>query len=189
AKGILDTKDVIYYLAFTSLALFIGLKSLEARRWKGSREALRRLGAVCGDRRARRRGLAAVRAAGAGALPLVARGRRYPAGRRVVPHARERLPLRGDASHDAVRREHRRDHSARARVDRLRGGALRSAQRAARFDREPAQQPLAADDPAPEGPEDRRQRRGFLPERSAGQTRRRRPLQAVRALLERQVHV
>jgi len=35
AKGILDTKDVIYYLAFTSLALFIGLKSLEARRWKG----------------------------------------------------------------------------------------------------------------------------------------------------------
>ena len=35
AKGILDTKDVIYYLAFTSLALFIGLKSLEGRRWKG----------------------------------------------------------------------------------------------------------------------------------------------------------
>ena len=35
AKGILDTKDVIYYLNFTVLALFIGLKSLEARRWKG----------------------------------------------------------------------------------------------------------------------------------------------------------
>ena len=35
AKGILDTKDVIYYLNFTILALFIGLKSLEARRWKG----------------------------------------------------------------------------------------------------------------------------------------------------------
>jgi ABC-2 type transport system permease protein len=35
AKGIFDTKDVIYYLNFTFLALFIGLKSLEARRWKG----------------------------------------------------------------------------------------------------------------------------------------------------------
>jgi ABC-2 type transport system permease protein len=35
AKGILDTKDVIYYLNFTILALFIGLKSLESRRWKG----------------------------------------------------------------------------------------------------------------------------------------------------------
>jgi len=35
AKGFVDTQDVIYYLAFTSLALFIGLKSLEARRWKG----------------------------------------------------------------------------------------------------------------------------------------------------------
>jgi gliding motility-associated transport system permease protein len=35
AKGILDTKDVIYYLSFIVLALFVGLKSLEARRWKG----------------------------------------------------------------------------------------------------------------------------------------------------------
>ena len=35
AKGIFDTKDVIYYVNFTILALFIGLKSLEARRWKG----------------------------------------------------------------------------------------------------------------------------------------------------------
>jgi len=35
AKGIFDTKDVIYYINFTILALFIGLKSLEARRWKG----------------------------------------------------------------------------------------------------------------------------------------------------------
>jgi ABC-2 type transport system permease protein len=34
AKGIFDTKDVIYYLNFTIVALFIGLKSLEARRWK-----------------------------------------------------------------------------------------------------------------------------------------------------------
>ena len=35
AKGIFDTKDVIYYVNFSILALFIGLKSLEARRWKG----------------------------------------------------------------------------------------------------------------------------------------------------------
>jgi ABC-2 type transport system permease protein len=35
AKGVLDTKDVIYYLNFTILALFLSLRSLEARRWKG----------------------------------------------------------------------------------------------------------------------------------------------------------
>lgn len=35
AKGVLDTKDIIYYLNFTILALFLSLRSLEARRWKG----------------------------------------------------------------------------------------------------------------------------------------------------------
>jgi ABC-2 type transport system permease protein len=35
AKGVLDTKDIIYYLNFTALALFLSLRSLEARRWKG----------------------------------------------------------------------------------------------------------------------------------------------------------
>jgi len=35
AKGVLDTKDVIYYLNFTILALFLTLRSLETRRWKG----------------------------------------------------------------------------------------------------------------------------------------------------------
>jgi ABC-2 type transport system permease protein len=35
AKGIFDTKDIVYYVNFTLLALFVGLKSLEARRWKG----------------------------------------------------------------------------------------------------------------------------------------------------------
>jgi ABC-2 type transport system permease protein len=35
AKGVLDTKDVIYYLNFTALALFLALRSLEARRWSG----------------------------------------------------------------------------------------------------------------------------------------------------------
>jgi len=35
AKGVLDTKDILYYVNFTVLALFLTLKSLEARRWKG----------------------------------------------------------------------------------------------------------------------------------------------------------
>jgi gliding motility-associated transport system permease protein len=35
AKGVLDTKDVIYYLDFTALALFLTLRSLESRRWSG----------------------------------------------------------------------------------------------------------------------------------------------------------
>lgn len=35
AKGVFDTKDVIYYVNFTIVALFLTLRSLEARRWKG----------------------------------------------------------------------------------------------------------------------------------------------------------
>lgn len=35
AKGVLDTKDVIYYVDFTALALFLALRSLETRRWSG----------------------------------------------------------------------------------------------------------------------------------------------------------
>jgi ABC-2 type transport system permease protein len=35
AKGVLDTKDVVYYLDFTIIGLFLTLRSLEARRWKG----------------------------------------------------------------------------------------------------------------------------------------------------------
>lgn len=35
AKGVLDTKDIIYYVNFTVLALFLALRSLEARRWNG----------------------------------------------------------------------------------------------------------------------------------------------------------
>ena len=35
AKGVLDTKDIIYYLNFTFLALFLTLRSLESRRWNG----------------------------------------------------------------------------------------------------------------------------------------------------------
>ncbi|MCL6640247.1 MAG: ABC transporter permease subunit [Candidatus Rokubacteria bacterium] len=35
AKGVLDTRDVLYYVNFTVVALFLTLRSLEARRWKG----------------------------------------------------------------------------------------------------------------------------------------------------------
>lgn len=35
ARGVLDTKDIVYYLNVTILALFLTLRSLEARRWKG----------------------------------------------------------------------------------------------------------------------------------------------------------
>ncbi len=35
AKGVLDTKDLLYYVNFIALALFLTLRSLEARRWKG----------------------------------------------------------------------------------------------------------------------------------------------------------
>ena len=35
AKGVLDTRDVLYYVDFTIVALFLTLRSLEARRWRG----------------------------------------------------------------------------------------------------------------------------------------------------------
>jgi len=35
AKGVFDTKDIIFYVIFTLVALFLSLRSLEARRWKG----------------------------------------------------------------------------------------------------------------------------------------------------------
>ena len=35
ARGVLDTKDVIFYLDVTIVALFLTLRSLETRRWKG----------------------------------------------------------------------------------------------------------------------------------------------------------
>jgi ABC-2 type transport system permease protein len=35
ARGVLDTKDVIYYVDVPIVALFLSLRSLEARRWKG----------------------------------------------------------------------------------------------------------------------------------------------------------
>lgn len=33
-KGIVDTRDVIYYLSFTALMLFITVRSLESRKWR-----------------------------------------------------------------------------------------------------------------------------------------------------------
>jgi ABC-2 type transport system permease protein len=35
SKGVLDTKDIIYYVNLTIVALFLSLRALEARRWKG----------------------------------------------------------------------------------------------------------------------------------------------------------
>jgi ABC-2 type transport system permease protein len=35
ARGVIDTKDVLYYVDLTVVALFLSLRSLEARRWKG----------------------------------------------------------------------------------------------------------------------------------------------------------
>lgn len=35
AKGVIDTKDLIYYLNFTVLCLFLTLRSLESKRWRG----------------------------------------------------------------------------------------------------------------------------------------------------------
>ena len=35
ARGIIDTKDVIYYLNFTILCLFLTLRSMESKRWRG----------------------------------------------------------------------------------------------------------------------------------------------------------
>lgn len=34
AKGVIDTKDAIYYLSVTAAGLFLATRSLEARRWK-----------------------------------------------------------------------------------------------------------------------------------------------------------
>ena len=35
AKGVIDTKDLIYYVNLTVLALFLTLRSLDSKRWRG----------------------------------------------------------------------------------------------------------------------------------------------------------
>ncbi len=35
AKGVLDTEDILYYINFTLLFLFLTLRSIESRRWRG----------------------------------------------------------------------------------------------------------------------------------------------------------
>lgn len=35
AKGVVDTEDIIYYLSFTLLFLFLTLRSIESKRWRG----------------------------------------------------------------------------------------------------------------------------------------------------------
>jgi ABC-2 type transport system permease protein len=34
-KGVLDTKDIVYYVSVSAFALFLALRAVEARRWKG----------------------------------------------------------------------------------------------------------------------------------------------------------
>jgi len=34
-RGLIDTKDLVYYLSVTALALFLTLRSLESKRWRG----------------------------------------------------------------------------------------------------------------------------------------------------------
>ncbi|VAX15660.1 Gliding motility-associated ABC transporter permease protein GldF, partial [hydrothermal vent metagenome] len=35
ARGVVDTSDVVYYLLFTVLFLFLSMRSLESKRWRG----------------------------------------------------------------------------------------------------------------------------------------------------------
>jgi ABC-2 type transport system permease protein len=35
AKGVIDTKDVIYYLSFIGFGLFLSKQSVESHRWRG----------------------------------------------------------------------------------------------------------------------------------------------------------
>ena len=35
AKGVIDTKDLVYYLTVIAFALFLTLRSLESKRWRG----------------------------------------------------------------------------------------------------------------------------------------------------------
>ncbi len=121
--------------------------------------------------------------------PLVAAGRRRAPRDRVVPRAHRRLQERGHPSQHTLRPQHRRHRAPGARGGGVRGGDLGPAQRTGRSHGEPPQQPLAADDPAPEGPQDGRPRGRLLPDRSAGQAGGRGSLQAVRAVRRRQVHL
>lgn len=35
AKGVIDTKHVVYYLSFIGFSLFLTLKSVDSERWRG----------------------------------------------------------------------------------------------------------------------------------------------------------
>jgi len=35
AKGVVDTEDIIYYLLFVILFLFVTLRTIESKRWRG----------------------------------------------------------------------------------------------------------------------------------------------------------
>ena len=35
ARGVIETRHVVYYLSFAALALFLTLRSVESQRWRG----------------------------------------------------------------------------------------------------------------------------------------------------------
>jgi ABC-2 type transport system permease protein len=35
AQGVVDSRDVVFFVAFTALFLFLALRALEARTWRG----------------------------------------------------------------------------------------------------------------------------------------------------------
>jgi ABC-2 type transport system permease protein len=35
SRGLIDTKDLVYYLSAIALALFLTLRSLDSKRWRG----------------------------------------------------------------------------------------------------------------------------------------------------------
>jgi ABC-2 type transport system permease protein len=35
AKGVLETKDIVYYVSVIGFALFLALRSLDSHRWRG----------------------------------------------------------------------------------------------------------------------------------------------------------
>lgn len=37
AKGVINTKDILFFLAITLLFLYLTLQSLESRKWRGTR--------------------------------------------------------------------------------------------------------------------------------------------------------
>src|SRR6059036_300191 len=168
AKGVLDTKDVVYYLNFIALALFS--RSARSKR-SGGRDDPEDpgRGRLPRPRGARRGGRPAVRVARSGAVPGVP-ARCWRAARAgVAPRAGRGLPGFARPPDDALRAERRGHDPAGARRHGPRPGARGPAHLAIRPDREQAFQPLAPDHPGGRQPQDRCERDRVLPDRPARQ--------------------